>query len=242
MPVISEDMTVDGIDMTVERRQMKNMYIHVQRPDGRVRVSVPCTLSEKCVRDFITSHMEWIRKNREKYETASTPVQYISGEVHYLWGMPYKLEVRESLYQGRNLTADKDTGRMVMLVESASTAGSRAELMDNFYKSEMKRRIPDVLRKCAAAVGKEPDEIRIRDMKTRWGTCNVQARRIWLNLQLAKHSPECLDYVMTHELTHLYVSNHGPEFRAYMDRFYPSWRYVKKELNTENKEPVSCSG
>jgi predicted metal-dependent hydrolase len=92
--------------------------------------------------------------------------------------------------------------------------------------------VPDVLERCAEVVDKYPGEIRFRDMKTRWGTCNVRERRIWLNIQLAAHPRECLDYVMTHELTHLYVANHGPEFKAYMDRFYPDWKRVKKELNS----------
>ena len=152
------------------------------------------------------------------------------------------LEVRESACLGRNITLDRNSGRMIMLVENGSTAESRENVLDNFYKSEMKKKIPEVLEKSAAVVGREPEEIRIRKMKTRWGTCNVQSKRIWLNLQLAKYTPECLDYVMTHELTHLYVSNHGPEFKAYMDRFYPDWKRVKKELNTEHFTQLGQSG
>jgi predicted metal-dependent hydrolase len=241
-PVQSRQITVDGIEMTLERRKMKNMYIHVLRPDGRVRVSVPRNVPEEAVNRFITDHMEWIRKNRDKYTAAERPAEFVSGETHYLWGVPCILEVREAAMQGRNITADAAAGRMIMLAEKGSTPQSRAAVMEKFYRSELQRRIPEVLGRCAAVTGKTPDEIHIRDMRTRWGTCNVKAGRIWLNLQLAKHTPECLDYVMTHELTHLYVSTHGPEFKAYMDRFYPDWRRVRKELNNEHTEPVSCSG
>ena len=68
-------------------------------------------------------------------------------------------------------------------------------------------------------------------MKTRWGTCNVKEGRIWLNLQLAKKPPECLEYVIIHELTHLLEPGHNQRFYQLMDRFLPDWRRVHQELN-----------
>ena len=109
----------------------------------------------------------------------------------------------------------------------------RRKTMIEFYRHEIKSAIPDVLEKSIAVVGMEPDEWRVKNMKTRWGTCNTREKRIWINLQLAKKSPQCLDYVMIHELTHLIVPNHGSQFKAYMDKFYPNWREVRKLLNKQ---------
>ena len=229
------DTTISGIPVFVERKRIKNMYIHIDRPGGDVRVSVPVNISERELEKFISSHKDWIIKNRMKVERGTDLYgngNYDAGDTVYLWGRPYMLEVHESPYLGRNISIDETTDRMIMLVENDSTVGSKKALVENFYKSEIQKALPDVLDKCALVVGKRPSEIRVRNMKTRWGTCNVKDRRIWMNIQLAAHPRECLDYVMTHELTHLYVANHGPEFKSYMDRFYPDWRRVKKELNS----------
>ena len=105
--------------------------------------------------------------------------------------------------------------------------------MIEWYRKEIKLKIPDVLEECVKIVGKRPNEWRVKNMKTRWGTCNIQKKRIWINLQLSKKSPECLKYVIIHELTHLYVPNHGKEFKNLMDKFYPEWKETKKLLNKE---------
>ena len=95
----------------------------------------------------------------------------------------------------------------------------------------MEQAIPVLLPQCEAIVGRQAAECRIRNMKSRWGTCNVVKARVWLNLQLAKYKPEALEYVMIHELTHLWEYNHGPAFKARMDQYCPNWRQRKKELN-----------
>ena len=105
--------------------------------------------------------------------------------------------------------------------------------MVEFYREEIKKEIEILLEDCIKIVGKRPDEWRVKNMKTRWGTCNVKDKRIWLNLQLAKRPKECLKYVIIHELTHLYVANHGSEFKALMDKFYPNWREIKELLKNE---------
>lgn len=99
------------------------------------------------------------------------------------------------------------------------------------YKKKLLEVLPQVIRKCERITGLHALEWKLRDMKTRWGSCNIQKKRIWLNIQLAAYPRECLEYVVTHELVHLLVPGHGKEFWAYMDRFFPEWRRVRKELN-----------
>ena len=99
------------------------------------------------------------------------------------------------------------------------------------YKKKILEVLPQVIQKCERITGLHALEWKLRDMKTRWGSCNIQKKRIWLNIQLAAYPRECLEYVVIHELVHLLVPGHGKEFWAYMDRFFPEWRRVRKELN-----------
>ncbi|MBQ2277779.1 MAG: M48 family metallopeptidase, partial [Clostridia bacterium] len=75
------------------------------------------------------------------------------------------------------------------------------------------------------------DTWHIKNMKTRWGTCNPKARRVWLNLQLARKPEECLEYVILHELAHLKIPGHGRDFEAFLDRYMPDWREIRARLN-----------
>lgn len=99
------------------------------------------------------------------------------------------------------------------------------------YKKKLLEVLPQVIQKCERITGLHALEWKLRDMKTRWGSCNIQKKRIWLNIQLAAYPRECLEYVVIHELVHLLVTGHGKEFWAYMDCFFPEWRRVRKELN-----------
>ena len=80
-------------------------------------------------------------------------------------------------------------------------------------------------------VGARAAEVRIRKMKTRWGACNSDARRIWLNLELVKKPVTCLEYIVVHEMVHLIERHHNEQFRALMDRLMPQWRLLRDELN-----------
>lgn len=99
------------------------------------------------------------------------------------------------------------------------------------YRKKLLEVLPGVIKKCEKITGLHALEWKTRDMKTRWGSCNIQKKRIWLNIQLAAYPQECLEYVVTHELVHLLVPGHGKEFWAYMDLFFPEWKRVRKELN-----------
>ena len=122
-------------------------------------------------------------------------------------------------------------GTILLRVPKNSTTEERWKLLEEFYRTQLKAAIPSIMEKYSAIVGKVPAEWRIRNMKTKWGTCNVVDKRIWLALNLAKKDPQCLEYVIAHELTHLHEPNHGKAFWARMDLYFPEWREVRKRLN-----------
>lgn len=226
---MSDFIEVDEIRIAIEYKKIKNMYLKVLPPDAEVKVIAPKRMTKDEIYRFVASKTEWIRKAQAKYENMPKPLayQYETGELHYLWGQQYELWVVTGAPNRVWLREDK----LMMQVKAHTTVEERETLLEKWYKEQLKSAMRMMCERCVEITGKGPLEWRVKNMKTKWGTCNVTDGRIWLNVQLAKKPKECLEYVILHELTHLYVPNHGPEFKAYMDKFCPDWRVVKKRLN-----------
>ncbi len=226
------NLTVSGIEISAEKKQIKNMYIRVIPPDGRVHITVPMSATEDAIRMFAISRIAWIKKQRQKFadQPRQTERRYVSGESYYLWGRRYRLDV---VYSNIRNDVSVSGQKVILQVRPDSTAQQRANVMDGWYREILKRAIPPILEKCEKIVGVHANEWQVKNMRTKWGTCNISKKRIWLNLQLARKTPECLEYVIVHELVHLLERKHNDVFKAYMDRFYPNWRIVKVNLNEQ---------
>ena len=222
------EIEVDGVAITVEKKKMKNIRIRVLSPTGQVKISAPHRVSKDEIIKYALSEIDWIKENQSRI--MKSQLKYENGETHYLWGRPYTLQLIERNRNFKEVFVEDETMYLPVNLKNPSLEARRKTMIE-FYRKEIKSAIPDVLEKSIAIVGREPDEWKVKNMKTRWGTCNTREKRIWINLQLAKESPQCLDYVMIHELTHLIVPNHGSQFKDYMDKFYPNWREVRKLLN-----------
>lgn len=223
-------MDVCGIEVEVIKKEIRNMHLYVLPPSGKVRVSAPLGVSEKTIRLFVASRLPWIKKQISRLENRPTQPEseYVSGETHYLWGQGYCLEVRHSNAAGRIETGD---GSLILAVRENSTAGQRENVLNAWYRKQIKAKVRELIEKWEPVIGVKVSEFGVKNMKTRWGTCNTGARRIWLNLQLAKKPLCCLEYVVVHELAHLIVRDHGPAFAALMDRHLPDWRRIRAGLN-----------
>ena len=240
--ILNESTQRMPFPITITRKKIKNMYLRVH-PDGTVTVSAPKRLSDKAIREFVNSKTGWIEAQLQKLEERKKAEQqngvkksaepaYLTGELHYYWGCPCKLLVEETTGKSSVEFVEKSPfGILHMCAPKNSTVEQRKHLLEEFYRWELKAVVPHLLEKYVAIVGKSPAEWRIRSMKTKWGTCNVRDKRIWLALNLAKKHPTCLEYVIVHELTHLHVPNHSKAFWARMDVYYPEWREVRKLLN-----------
>jgi predicted metal-dependent hydrolase len=119
------------------------------------------------------------------------------------------------------------------VVRENSTVEQRGRWVNEWYREQLKEKIQKYLPKWEAITGLYPSSWQTKYMTTRWGTCNTKTGKIWFNLQLAKKPVECLEYVILHELVHLKVKNHGPDFVAMMDLHMPYWRDVRKNLNSQ---------
>jgi predicted metal-dependent hydrolase len=222
---------VSGISVEVVRKEIKNLHVGVYPPSGRVRVAAPRRLTDDAVRLAVVSRLGWIRRRRAEFEQQDRQSQreMVTGESHYFRGRRYLLDVVQ--HDAAPLVRVVGNKRMELRVRAGSDRARREEVLERWYRSKLRDAAALVLEKWEPTVGIEVADLRIRRMKTRWGSCNAKARRIWLNTELAKKPPNCLEYILVHEMAHLLERHHGERFRELMDSFMPTWRSRREELN-----------
>lgn len=233
-----DDLQIGNVSIAVTKKNIKNMYIRVLPPDGIVLITAPQTASDDAIRMFAVSRISWIKKQKQNFENQArqTKRQYVTGECYYVWGQRYRLDVQYSNIRNAVFIAG---GRLILQVRPESTPEQRERVLNDWYREQLKHKLPEVIQKCEQIVGVQASEWKIKNMRTKWGSCNIDKKRIWLNLQLAKKTSECLDYVVTHELVHLLERSHNDRFQKYMDTFYPDWRVVKETLNQQMLDYMS---
>ncbi len=223
-------ITLGDLYVEVVQKAIKNVHLTVHPPDGRVRVSAPAGIDLETIRAFVISKMPWIRKqqNRLVSQEREAPRDMINRESHYYNGKRYLLKVVE-----RNQTPEVDLSHRIMtlFVRPGTDTEKRQVILKEWYRQQLKQSIPTIIQHYEPIMQVKVAEFGIKQMKTRWGTCNTAARRIWINLELAKKPPECLEYIVVHEMVHLLERSHNHRFVAFMDQFLPKWRAYKDELD-----------
>ncbi len=219
-----------GIPVQVQRKSIKNLHLSVLPPDGNVRISVPEHLAEERVRAAVATRLPWIKKRQREFATQPRQSQreMVTGETHYFEGKRYRLEVIER--PGKHEVVPTKS-RLQLIINPGTTRENRQRLLADWYRARLKERIPPLLAKWQEVIGVTANEWHVKKMKTKWGSCNIEAKRIWLNLDLACKPPECLEYILVHELVHLLERHHNDRFRDYMDEFMPNWRLYRDTLN-----------
>jgi len=225
-------LTVRGLAVEVVRKDIKNLHLGVYPPHGRVRVAVPRRVSDDAVRLAVIGKLGWIRRQRARYEAQprQSEREMVSGESHYFLGRRCRLLVIAHEGTAKVLLRHKST--IEMHVRPESSARQRELVLHRWYRQQLKELIPPLLEKWRAAMGVQLADWRVKRMKTKWGSCNADAARIWLNLELAKKPVQCLEYVVVHELAHLVERRHNERFIAMMDDCLPQWRLRRQELNS----------
>lgn len=224
-------IAVSGITVEVVRKAIKNLHLGVYPPAGRVRVAVPMHIDNEAVRLAVISKLGWIRRQQRAFarQARQSQREMVAGESHYLFGRRYRLRVVEEEAPAQ-VTVRGNT-HLVLRVRPGTPAEKREEILSRWYRRQLRERVPELIARWEPVIGVQISEWGIRRMKTRWGTCNIAARRIWLNLELAKKTPRCLEYILVHEMVHLLERHHNERFRELMDGFMPQWRLHRDELN-----------
>lgn len=224
----TEILNIEEIDVTVEKKNIKNMYIRIS-DDGAVKVSVPKQIRDEDIKKFVSSRKKWILEHRAAVlaKQKKNPFKNNFTQLE-LWGRVYPIEIINTNARAKIELADD---KVLMYLNTDTQTAVKEKLINEWYRNILKKEISLRISEYEKTVGVKVNEWHIKNMRTKWGTCNVKAKRIWLNLQLAKKPSECLDYVIIHELTHLLEHSHNSVFKAYMDEFCPNWREIRRFLN-----------
>ena len=222
---------IRGIEVEIVRKDIKHLHLGVYPPEGRVRVAAPLRLDDDAVRLAVISRLAWIRRKRAEFQgqDRQSRREFVSGESHYFEGRRYRLDVIEST--GPTGIRLRDNAWMEMRVRPSTDRAARETMLYRWYRAQLGEHIPEMVAKWEPRIGVTVAEWRIRRMKTRWGTCNPDAGRIWLNSELAKKPVPCLEYVVVHEMIHLMERGHNERFRGILDRVMPGWQTRLDELN-----------
>lgn len=224
-------ISVSGIPVEVVRKDIKNLHLGVYPPMGRVRVAAPLVISDEAVRLAVIDKLGWIKRQRAQFanQPRQSEREMVNGESHYFLGRRYRLRVHEMNAPAR--VALRGVASMDLFIRPGSSKEKREAVLLGWHRSSLRSVIIDLLALWEPKLGVHTADWGIKKMKTKWGSCNVSARRIWLNLELAKKPVQCLEYIVVHELVHLLERNHTERFTALMDRHLPDWRTRREVLN-----------
>lgn len=211
-------------------KDIKNVHLSVYPPTGKVRISAPKRMSLDTIRVFAISKLDWIKQQQTKLreQERETPRDYVDRESHYVWGKRYLLTVTES---DEPPSIELKHSRMFLRVRPGTTEEKREALFESWYRRQLRLAVPPLLARWQPLLGVEVQRWFVQRMKTKWGSCNHRAGTIRLNTELAKKPPECLEYIVVHELVHLLEPTHNARFIALMDRYMPKWQFYREVLN-----------
>ena len=227
-----EQITISNIKIDVVRKDIKNMHLAVYPPTGRVRIAAPLKVNEDTIRLFAISKLGWIKRNQRKFEGQQRIPQreYKQRESHYFQGRRYLLNIIET--EGAPKVVCKNKKFIDLYIRPETPVEKRHELLTEWYRAELKKQIPTIIEKWEKILKVSVADWQVKQMKTKWGSCNIEKKRIWINLELAKKPEHCLEYIIVHEMMHLLERHHNDRFLYYMDTYLPTWRQLKNELNT----------
>lgn len=231
-----EQITISNIKIDVVRKDIKNIHLAVYPPTGRVRIAAPLKVNEDAIRLFAISKLGWIKRNQRKFEgqVRISQREYKQRESHYFQGRRYLLNIIETETTPKVVLKSKKF--IELCVKPNTPTNKRHEILVEWYRTQLKKQIPTIIEKWEKILKIKVDNWQVRQMKTKWGSCNIEKKKIWVNLELAKKPEHCLEYIIVHEMVHLLERHHNDKFLYYMDTYLPTWRQLKNELN---KLPVS---
>lgn len=236
-----ERLELRGTEIEVVRRAIKHVHLSVHPPAGRVRIAAPWTAKLDSLRLFAIQKLGWIRtqQSRMQAQERETPRAMVDRENHFVWGRRCLLRVVEV---DDAPTVEARPRTLLLSVRPGSSRERREAILEAWYREQVREAAEARIDHWVRVLGLRRPSVRVQRMRTKWGTCNRAGGRLRLNTWLAKKPPECLDYIVLHELAHLRVPDHGPRFVAILDKHMPAWRRVRDRLNRLPTGPESWDG
>ena len=231
-----KQLEIGNLSVEIVKKDIKNLHLAVYPPHGRVRLAAPEGVNDEALRLFTISRLPWIRKQQRRFASQQREPErnYVQRESHYFFGKRYLLRIFETDKAAR--VEVKNKTYLDLYLKPGGSKEQRRRLLNSWYRTQLKAQIPEILARWEKKIGVQVEDWDVKQMKTKWGTCNIQKKKILLNLELAKKPLPCLEYIIVHELVHLLERLHNERFLAYLDKFMPRWKHHREELN---KLPVS---
>jgi predicted metal-dependent hydrolase len=232
MTIETHHFTVRGIKVEVVRKDIKNLHLGVYPPQGRVRVATPLVVNDEAVRLAVIDKLGWIKRQKARFaeQPRQTQREMVNGESHYFMGKRYRLRIHEIDAPAK--VALRGLGSIDLFVRPNTDADQREIILLRWHREQLKTIIPPILEKWQSALKVQVADWGVKKMKTKWGSCNTVARRVWFNLELAKKPVQCIEYIVLHELVHLLERHHNEHFTSLMDSYMPQWRHCRDTLNS----------
>ena len=231
MPAMAaRTINLGDIPVEVVKKDIKNVHLSVHPPSGRVRISAPLRMNLDTIRVFAISKLGWIKQQQKKLreQERETPREYLERESHYVWGKRYLLKVVES---NSAPSVELKHRKMLLRIRPGATEEKKQAIVEDWYRGQVKQTLPSLIAKWQPLIGVKVRRFFAQKMKTKWGSCRHDSGSIRLNTDLAKKPPQCLEYIVVHEMLHLLEPTHNNRFTALMDQFMPQWRFCRAELN-----------
>ncbi len=230
---MDREVEIAGHRVVIAYKRVKNINMRLQAcPQGGagiVLVSAPRRVPLRDIAAFVVEKSNWIETNMAKLlARAPTPLSYAQGTLHPLWGQDYPLHI-ETVGRGQKAAFDGASWRMAVRADAA--AEKRAALLEAAYQQELLVKARPLMAQWSETMGLQPQLLKAQKMKSRWGSCHVSKGIIKLNSELARKPEALLEYVLVHELVHLFERGHNARFYAYMDKYLSDWRARKQRLN-----------
>lgn len=227
---MTETIELGEISILVTRKAVKNVHLTVHPPDGRVTLVAPNGTRLEVARAYAISKLSWIRAQKVKLDNQAreTPRHFVERESHYLWGRRYLLAVKHDVVKPSVLLDHK---RITLTVRPGCNSEKLGEVMHEWHKLLLHKEVPGMIKKWEKKLEVEVSGYFLQRMKTKWGSCNHNARYIRLNAELVKKPKDLLEYVIVHEMVHLIEATHSERFFSILEECYPTWREARSELN-----------
>ena len=218
---------LNDIVVEVTMKKIKSIRLKVY-PNGQVKIYVPLHAHQETIHTFLMSKLAWIQQAQKQLQQRETLHHQVNDKYCHVWGKPYLLNVIE---QDTRPKITLTHNEMQLHVRADTSQEFRQSIIDEWLRNELKRAIPPLIEKWQPIMGIVVKKFFVQKMKSRWGSCNYKMGNVRFNSELAKKPPECLEYVVVHELAHLLEPSHNSNFHRFMDQFLPNWKLIKAELN-----------
>ena len=226
----SQQINLGDIPVDVVRKDIKNVHLSVHPPNGRVTIAAPSHMGLDTIRVFAITKLGWIRQQQKKMreQEREAPREFLERESHYVWGKRYLLHVTEVDAPPAIQLRHK---RMLLQVRPGTSREKCQAIVEEWYRCQLREAVSPLIERWEKHLNLKVERIFVQRMKTKWGSCNPVSHSIRLNTDLARKPPECLEYIVVHELMHFLERTHNVRFQALMDQHFPKWRSHQQTLN-----------